>query len=213
MEEAILKIVGYVSDNRYQYPKTEKEFSKFCTGNKEGGKFLKDYSGRCLSGVSRTIISVFSYSNSRTTRRYCSTKVNLKARNEMISYANCVNPPSNKKLVKTCYRNFINKLNLTLSIEDTKSRIPFMCCLSAQLSRCIVDDLNKANHRECTADVVQSYGDFFNSISSNIMNSVCDGNEENSDRCTKILKLPKRKLGKVSHKTPFPIVISIFESL
>ncbi|KAH9389589.1 hypothetical protein TYRP_007133 [Tyrophagus putrescentiae] len=26
MEEAILKIVGYVSDNRYQYPKTEKEF-------------------------------------------------------------------------------------------------------------------------------------------------------------------------------------------
>lgn len=130
----------------------------------------------------------------------------------MISYAKCVNP--NKQVVAKCYRNFINKLNLTLSIEDVKSRIPYMCCLSAQLSRCIVDDLSKVNTKECTSEVVQSYGDFFNSISSNIMNSVCDGTEENSDRCTKIFKLPKRKVVKaVNHKSPFPIVISIFESL
>lgn len=31
MEEATLKIVGYVSDNRYQYPKSDREFTKFCT--------------------------------------------------------------------------------------------------------------------------------------------------------------------------------------
>lgn len=31
MEEAILKIVGYVSDSRYQYPKNDREFTKFCT--------------------------------------------------------------------------------------------------------------------------------------------------------------------------------------
>lgn len=129
----------------------------------------------------------------------------------MISYAKCVNP--NKHLVAKCYKNFTNKLNLTLSIEDDKSRIPYMCCLSAQLFRCTVDDLSKVKNTECTSEVVQSYGDFFNSISSNIMNSICDGTEENSDRCTKVLKLPKRKLVKVNHKTPFPVIISIFESL
>ena len=74
-------------------------------------------------------------------------------------------------------------------------------------------ELDKLNDPACSAEVVQNYGEFYESISSNIMNSICDGSEESSDQCERILKLPKTKLTQSTFKTPFPIVISIFEFL
>lgn len=133
----------------------------------------------------------------------------------MISWANCVNP--NKERVGNCYSEFINKLNLTHTIPDPKKKIPYMCCLTlSELDRCLVGELHKSKHQACTEDVIQSYSTFFDSISSNIMNTICDGSEDSSDRCGKILRFvagPKGKVAKVAYKTPFPIITAIFESL
>ncbi|KAJ6216308.1 hypothetical protein RDWZM_007465 [Blomia tropicalis] len=211
MDESINHISGYIYEPKLNYPKNDVEIDKFCSSIKNSTKFLKEYSNKCLNGVSKTIISVFAYSSNRSHKRFCVKNGSGKSKAEMISFAKCVNP--NKSLVRNCYRKFLNKLSLTNSIGDAKNRIPYMCCMNVQLTNCITNELEKSKHPDCPAAVVNSYGSFFESISNNVMNSVCDGSEDSSDRCEKIARLPTAKLSPVNHKTPFPIVISIFKNL
>lgn len=84
--------------------------------------------------------------------------------------------------------------------------------MGSTLRSCISTSL-EGRLPECTTKVINNYGSFVDQIFNNIMNVVCDGDEDNSDRCNKMFKLPKVQPTRISYRTIFPFIFEIFDKL
>lgn len=84
---------------------------------------------------------------------------------------------------------------------------------TSEFKRCILDGLADSKVPSCTEPVLEIYEKYVDSIYSNIINSICDGNEESTDRCKKLSKNVKITSKRFDHITAFPAIFEVFENL
>ena len=212
LDREMNKITGVFGDPKnFRYPEDEKQLVTFCKQTKDATKYAKVYADKCGSGTVRSILSVFAFSINQRYKRYCFK--NAKNRNEILNIAKCSNTPEVGKLIQQCYGRFIRKLSSTNSIKNNKNRIPHLCCKSFELQTCFIEGLNAIENQSCTENIKRDQIALFEAIAVNLLNLTCDESTQSGEKCDKIDAEAKPIKRTQSFKSPFPLVLEIFENL
>lgn len=140
----------------------------------------------CYSETMNSLLSVLLYSIRAQIRRMCSKRKSKRTR-DLLDTAVCINKmePELDACMAELNKNFIDA-----QAVENRMKMPYICCGYVDLVNCATDRLTGTACEPKLPIIVDQVG----SIMGNVVNSYCGEYTPDTDKCTKLPRLP----GKVS---------------
>lgn len=150
-------------------PEKEAHLKRFCPESRNLTHAAESFFKRCFSGDVLQTSKLALYPAKKSAQQFCSKSGNAK-KSKRLEKIMKVSPCINKHFKKnnTCLKLFLGDLKtITQKVEDSKQKIPQMCCSSVKALHCIERELEKKQcsreNKELIIDfMAASSGDFFN---------------------------------------------------
>ncbi|XP_054169301.1 uncharacterized protein LOC128966477, partial [Oppia nitens] len=200
-------VFGQFGPEDYSFPTTRDDLKEYCRDVKDAKDLSIKYSDDCLEGTSQTLLSLANYNFDKVNKQYCSK--NGKKKNDFLSWGKCGNVAQPK--LRTCWSKMINVLAVTNKVRNEKSKVPIICCNYYEWVRCTVNSLKEKGLSVCSNDAINGFESHIRKSSVDSMNLICSKYEDDSTKCSSLMKeLPDSKPKKL-YKTPYLYIFEIFK--
>ncbi|XP_054152482.1 uncharacterized protein LOC128951258 [Oppia nitens] len=197
-------MVGYGNNSR-RFPENDDEMQKYCSAQLADLKVLENYTKRCKKGLPKQFFAIMMYTLKSNVNRMC--KRNSKKGMEFMVGSKCFNKATFE--LEKCHNVFIDHLQGVLTVDD-KLKIPHTCCEYYSFRQCLTE--RAKNVDICGDKDLQTLDEFVESTTSNALNFFCGDYADDSDKCDKLGKPPKKRSNLKRTKSISITIAEIFQS-
>lgn len=206
-DHSFARAYGHFGIDSLELPTTQAKLKQYCKEIAQNKVYSKDFGERCLTGTSQTLLNLQVYNVDRVNKPYCAK--NGKKREAFVRWSKCGNAA--KAETKKCWDAMNLGMNNARKVQNTKSRIPIVCCKYYAWIKCNSDAWKKT--KDCDAEAIEGYEHLIHKATVDSMNLICNRYEDDDAKCSKLYEeLPKKK-PKDMKETAITYIFDIFESL
>lgn len=184
------------------FPTTVAEATSWCSQAKESVKFTKEFSKKCLDGISRQVASLIAYGISKHQKKVCKS---VKTRTEAANKLKCLN--SNYFILNAHMEKYIDDYQRSIALP-AKSKLPGLCCSFHSFSMSAKNEASKV----CPDDAVKYFLSYIKAFSSDAIELLCSGYTSSSPSCIQ-LQLPNKPQSIVRTRSFLPPLLMSLASI